>query len=403
MKILVLCYEFPPIGGGGGRVVSGLVSRLIDQGHSVDLVTMDWPERAVTAAHPKLTMHPVPCLRSRPDRCSALELASYLLPAIWVTLRLLRRRRFDVHHAHFILPDAVVFCLLRGWLLPRFLVTAHGSDVPDYNPDRFGFLHRLLAPLWRRVVLAADQVICPSPSLERLIKNRLPEARTVVVPNGFEPSRLSDGHSRRPRILVLSRLQPRKGAQPVVEVFARIAADYELHIAGDGPMLPAISRRAAADPRIVVHGWLDGEDPKLTELLETSSIFVLFSEAENFPVSLLEAMAAGLAIVTTSGTGCADVVGDAALLVEPGDLAGLKAALERLIADPELVRQLGAAGRRRLIEHFTWEHVAARHIKLYAEINAQPTDGRHVEARAPADPRLVPARAGNGVSREKLC
>ena len=325
------------------------------------------------------------------------------MPAIWVTLRLLRRRRFDVHHAHFILPDAVVFYLLRGWLLPRFLVTAHGSDVPDYNPDRFGFLHRLLAPLWRRVVLAADQVICPSPSLERLIKNRLPEARTVVVPNGFEPSRLSDGHSRRPRILVLSRLQPRKGAQHVVEVFARIAADYELHIAGDGPMLPAISRRAAADPRIVVHGWLDGEDPKLTELLETSSIFVLFSEAENFPVSLLEAMAAGLAIVTTSGTGCADVVGDAALLVEPGDLAGLKAALERLIADPELVRQLGAAGRRRLIEHFTWEHVAARHIKLYAEINAQPTDGRHVEARAPADPRLVPARAGNGVSREKLC
>lgn len=372
MRILLLSYEFPPIGGGGGRVVEGLARQLIDQGHSVELVTMAWSDSPSIAAEPNLTLHPVSCLRIRPDRCSAIELALYVLPALWVTWRLLRRRRFDACHAHFILPDALVFYLLRQMGGPPFLITAHGSDVPGYNPDRFKLLHRLLAPLWRRIVLAAERVICPSPTLERLIADQLPAVQTTVVANGFEPSRLATVHARNRRILVLSRLQPRKGVQHVVEAFSTIESDYELHIAGDGPMLPQIRERAAADPRVVVHGWVDGEDPKFRQLLETSSIFVLFSDSENFPVSLLEAMAAGLAIVTTSGTGCADVVGDTALLVEPADIEGLQAALQRLIDEPELVRSLGVAGRQRMVRHFTWEQIAAQHIDLYADVAARP-------------------------------
>lgn len=404
MHILVLSYEFPPLGGGGGRVVEGLSRQLLDKGHSVELVTMAWPEAPAIAAEANLTLHPVRCLRLRPDRCSAFELALYLLPALWVTWRLIRQRRFDACHAHFILPDALVFYLLRQLGGPPFLITAHGSDVPGYNPDRFKLLHRLLAPLWRRVVLAAERVLCPSPTLERLIESRLPEARTTVVGNGFEPKRLAGASTRHRRILVLSRLQPRKGVQHVVEAFSRIETDHELHIAGDGPMLPAIRERAASDPRVVVHGWIDGEDPKLTELLETSSIFVLFSEAENFPVSLLEAMAAGLAIVTTSGTGCADVVGDTALLVEPGDTTGLVAALKRLIDEPKLVGQLGEAGRRRMVEHFDWKTIAERHIELYAEAAAEAADrGQDEPTEIAALPRVAGRASGSGVARDQQC
>jgi glycosyltransferase involved in cell wall biosynthesis len=100
-------------------------------------------------------------------------------------------------------------------------------------------------------------------------------------------------------------------------------------------------------------------------VLRVPGIFVLPSESENFPIVLLEAMAAGLAIITTRGTGCAEVVGEAALLVPPKDVAALRAALCRLLCEPALRAALGAAARRRLTENFGWPVVAREHVALY--------------------------------------
>jgi glycosyltransferase involved in cell wall biosynthesis len=113
-------------------------------------------------------------------------------------------------------------------------------------------------------------------------------------------------------------------------------------------------------------GWLDNESPQLKELYETSSMFVLPSEVENFPIALLEAMAAGLAIITTQGTGCAEVVGEAALLVPPKDPEAIRALLPRLVQDGELRRSLGRAARERLERYFTWRLVAQRYADIYA-------------------------------------
>jgi glycosyltransferase involved in cell wall biosynthesis len=77
-------------------------------------------------------------------------------------------------------------------------------------------------------------------------------------------------------------------------------------------------------------------------------------------------MAAGAAIVTTSGTGCAEVVGDAALLVPPRDAPALRTALEKLSHDPELVARLGNAGHERVVKSFGWERVIELHLEVYA-------------------------------------
>ena len=125
---------------------------------------------------------------------------------------------------------------------------------------------------------------------------------------------------------------------------------------------------------------LDNGSDEMTELYERSGIFVLPSESENFPVVLLEAMAAGLAIVTTGGTGCAEVVGDAALLVPPKDVGALREALQRLICNPGLRASLGAAARRRLVDNFGWPVIAQQYVALY---------GRHARAREAREAALV--------------
>ncbi|HSE83428.1 MAG TPA: glycosyltransferase family 4 protein, partial [Thermodesulfobacteriota bacterium] len=82
-------------------------------------------------------------------------------------------------------------------------------------------------------------------------------------------------------------------------------------------------------------------------------------------IVLLEAMAAGMAIITTRDTGCAEVVGDAALLVETRNPAAIKQALDRLINNPDLCNELGQAARKRLENNFNWTAVARQYTNLY--------------------------------------
>jgi glycosyltransferase involved in cell wall biosynthesis len=364
MRILMLSYEFPPLGGGGGRVVHGLATQLVSVGHDVDVVTMryrDLPERENVSG---VNVLRVPCLRRRTSSCSTPEMFSYDVAA----LRMLRAVPLDgyaIIHTHFVYPDGLVALLARRAGGPPYLITAHGSDVPGYNPERFRILHRVFRPLWRHIARNAERIVCPSRTLLELVRRQGSAVRTEVIPNGFTPERLRPDRPKRMRILVVSRLVARKGVQYLFEAVDG-SIDVEVHVVGDGPYLPELRRQAAAvDAPVRFWGWLDNDSPELRELYETSSIFALLSEAENFPVSLLEAMAAGQAVVTTRGTGGAEVVGDAGLLVAPRDTPAIRDTLRRLIGAPELRARLGAAARRRVEERFSWSAVAGRYVELY--------------------------------------
>jgi glycosyltransferase involved in cell wall biosynthesis len=367
MRILMPSYEFPPLGGGGAAVVHGLSTQLVRLGHEVDVVTMHrvgLPRREEVEG---VQVHRVPCVRLNASHCSMPEQATYLAAALPYVLRLARRRQYDVNHTHFILPDGVLSMVLRRVTGLPYVITSHGSDVPGYNPHRFRLAHRALAPVWRAVVERSGGIISPSETLEGLVLEAKPDARTVVIPNGITVGPPRQATTRESKILVVTRMLERKGVQYVLEALAGGMFGHEVEIVGDGPYLPTLERLAEelAVP-VRFHGWLDRSSPELKRLYETSQIYVFPSEAENFPIVLLEAMRAGTAIITTAGTGCAEVVGDTALLVPPRDPAAIREALSRLTADPELCRQLGEAARARLEENFTWRAIARRHTAYYA-------------------------------------
>jgi glycosyltransferase involved in cell wall biosynthesis len=369
VRILTLCYEFPPIGGGGSRVVSGLSSELARAGHRVDLVTMrfrDQPRRQVVSG---VRVFRADCIRRSPSICSPAEMATYLARALPLAAGLVRRHRYDLNHAHFVFPDGVLAWALKRLTGLPYIITAHGSDVPGFNPDRFALAHRVLRPAWHRVVDGAEALVAPSGNLARLIRNARPEARPVIIPNGIDPGTLRADRPRRRRILVVARLFERKGVQHVLHALAGLSHDHEVHVVGTGPHLAALvtlARELSVDVRF--HGWLDPASGRLAALYETADIFVLPSDVENFPMVLLEAMAAGLAIITTRGTGCDEVVGDTGVLVDPGDVPALRAALTALTRDPQGCRQLGRAARQRLSSEFSWAGVARRYAALYRAV-----------------------------------
>jgi glycosyltransferase involved in cell wall biosynthesis len=398
MRILMTSYEFPPIGGGGAAVVAGLSRELAASGHDVDLVTMSFQDHPRTELVDGVHVYRVPCLRKAKHSCTTPEAFSYLAGAMPTIHRLLTKHRYDIGHAHFILPDGLLAWQARRYSGLPYVITAHGSDVPGYNPHRLRAAHQVVKPVWKAIVNGASRIVCPSEILEQLVLAQRPDAhKTVVIPNGLEigpytPRPLSQ------RVLMVTRMLERKGVQYVLEAISESPVPAEVNLVGDGPYLPELRRRAEAlRSPARFWGWLDNRSPELRQIYESSGIFVLPSEAENFPIVLLEAMAAGLAIITTEGTGCAEVVGDAGLLVPVRDPRAIARALKRLVDDPELRQNLGLAARRRIEDNFTWRAVARRYVEEYQRHTAS---GRPAPVHGTNGARPVPAEELVGVRDE---
>ena len=159
MRILTLSYEFPPLGGGGSKVAQGLSAEFVKMGHQVDIITMSYRDLPREEVVEGVRVRRIPCIRSKVDVCHPHELASYMVRAAPAALRQGSEQEYDILHCHFILPDGVAALLPSSRLGIPLVVTAHGSDVPGYNPDRFKLLHKLIAPAWRSVVKPGSRLV----------------------------------------------------------------------------------------------------------------------------------------------------------------------------------------------------------------------------------------------------
>jgi colanic acid/amylovoran biosynthesis glycosyltransferase len=176
----------------------------------------------------------------------------------------------------------------------------------------------------------------------------------------------------RPTVLYVGRLVPEKGQTVLLEALAQLSAsgvDAELQLAGEGALRPELERRAAElglAERVFFLGPIGQED--LRDLYAGASIFCLPSFAEGVPVVLMEAMAMGLPVISTRIAGIPELVEDGCegILVAPGRVDQLADSLNRLLADPELRRRLGANGREKILTEFDAERSAAELQTLFA-------------------------------------
>ena len=280
---------------------------------------------------------------------------------------LLRRERPAVLHANSskagILGRAAA--ALTG--VPVRVFTAHGWA--------FGARRGLASALYRwadrlaRPLTTAVVCVCESERRAGLAARTCDPAKTWVIHNGvaldgFAPAAL-DGTP--PVIVSVGRLAAPKDPFALVAALARLpTAGFRAVFVGAGPDHAAVAAaiRGAGLDRAVE---LAGDRDDVPALLAGADLFVLASRSEGFPMSVLEAMAAGLPVVASAVGGVAEAVadGETGLLVAPGDVDGLARAIERLLADGQLRRAMGSAGRARAAEHFGLARFRAEHLALY--------------------------------------
>lgn len=364
----MLNYEYPPLGGGASPVTKSLSEELVKLGHTVDVVTMGFKGLKQTEEINGVTVYRVPSIRKEHNVCQTHEMLSYCYSAYRFLPKLLKERKYDINHTHFIIPTGIVSYFNKNKL--PYIITSHGSDVPNYNPDRFGIQHKLLKPLWKKSFENAKCITSPTEYLKNLIlqnfDNKDYSDKIKVIPNGIHPENFNPKKKEK-KVLIVTRLFERKGVQYVIDAMKDIK-DHELVICGDGPYREKLEQQISKLNCNNIHllGYVSYE--RLKHEYETSSISVLPSSAENFPIVLLEAMAAGCAIITSNSTGCPEVVGNAAFLVEPKNSDDIRNALLKLISDDELRNKLGFKAKQRVEENFTWRKIAKDYVRVYEEV-----------------------------------
>jgi len=157
----------------------------------------------------------------------------------------------------------------------------------------------------------------------------------------------------------------RKGFQYLIQAVSKKDMGYEVHIAGDGPMLKELKTLASkSKTRIVFHGWVDNESKKYKNLLEKSSIYVLASEKENASISLLEAMSAGCAVITTNVSGCPETIGESGLIFPLRNVNELNKKITYLINNPLKMEEYSKKSRERLLKIYNWSKIIKEYEKI---------------------------------------
>ncbi|PRY49988.1 glycosyltransferase involved in cell wall biosynthesis [Geodermatophilus tzadiensis] len=309
----------------------------------------------------------------------------WALAGLLAVLRAGRPTPVDVVHAH---QGEDLATLLLGRLAARvhrcpLVVTLHcsvGHTLTGRGP-KVRLLRALGGRVERGALCRADAVVVLTERTAAAVRDDgVPADRLSTIPSGFDPSLFTGSPAdvfpgvARPRIGYVGRLAPQKSPGTLVEAFGRMREEAALVVVGDGPDRALVHRLAATSPatgRITLAGFV--EHARVPAVLGSLDVLVLPSAYEEMGSVLTEAMAAGLPVVASRVGGIPEVVrhGDTGLLVPPGDVDALAAALDRVTGDAALRARLAAGARARAVD-YSWPALAGRVAEVYDRVLGVP-------------------------------
>jgi len=284
----------------------------------------------------------------------------------------LLRSSYDIVHVHssqdFSFLRASALALTAKYLHRRAVVFhCHGSEFADFvrdPPPGFGVLQRA-------VIRRMGHVFTVSRDMADAVERRADIGTASVVRHGVNPSAYDPQYeSDLPRLLLISNLLPRKGIEEFLSALDRLPEhhDFTVDIAGTGPLGDDVEQFADARPHVDYHGYVS--DKEKHDLLSRATIYVLPTHSEaGVPIAVVEGMGGGNAVVTCDVSGIAEVLDkENGVLIEPGDVSALVAALEELLSDPEVVAIMGRTNREMVEEIYSVDAMASQVFEVYQNL-----------------------------------
>lgn len=369
MRIAMLGHKRIPSREGGVEIVVGeLSTRMAVLGHDVTCynrrghhVSGGEFDKAKTSEYNGVRIKTVPTV----DKKGLAAVSSSIFAAVKAAFG-----RYDIVHFHAEGPCAA--CLLPKLTGKRVIATIHGLD---WQRSKWGgFASKYIKFGEKSAAKHADEIIVLSENVKRYFKETY-NRDTVLIPNGVSKPEIADDTLIKEKyslckdgyFLYLGRLVPEKGVEYLINAYKTLETDKKLVIAGGSSDTSDFERHlhelAAGDERIIFTGFVEGRE--LSELYSNAYVYVLPSDLEGMPLSLLEAMSYGNCCLTSDIPECTEAVGEYALTFKKGDISSLAQTLEMLGNSEDLVHSYKSKAQRYICDKFNWDDVTAKTLDLY--------------------------------------
>jgi len=311
--------------------------------------------------------------------CSKARKVVFFLGALFRTLSTIVKIKDSIFHLHVSQNGSFYRKLIIFFIAKLFnkkvIVHIHGSKFEEFMTKR-----PLNKKLSHVMFGHSDLVIALTEQWKNIISLFEPKARVVKLYNPVSLHPLNAGHSNntgRIGILFLGRLSQRKGIYDLLRCINAHKSFFHQHkarfvLAGDGDIdeVKAYVNKNGLNELVGVPGWISGHKKHL--YLSTADIYVLPSYNEQMPMSILEAMSFGLPVISTFVAGIPEMVdnGKTGILISPGDITGLRSALDDLIMNPEKRKSMGKEGRATASGRFEASVIVEQLVEIYRDVIA---------------------------------
>lgn len=386
VRLLLLNYEFPPMGGGASNATYNIALELVKLGHSVDVLTSRFGDQPSEEIIQGIKVYRVTSWRHSIHNCGLRGAFSYVFFAFFRLRSLLKNNQYDLLHYFFGLPTGLLSLYSHGFKRKPFILSLRGSDVPGYDTTslKLRLLHGLLKPVTVRIWKSAERLVTVSHGLREMALQTLPGHPIRVIYNGidtdiFKPApHINDTSNGHLRLLCVSRLIDRKGLDYLFQALAEMNDPrIRLDIVGTGgseQRLKANIRELGLENQVQFCGYKTAME--VAEHYRQADIFILPSLSESQGMVLLEAMSSGLPIIASHVGGIPEVVTNEenGLLIPPAKVNAIVEAVHRLANDSPLRSKISQNNPAKIQEQFTWKKIALYYQTVYHEaLNPEPS------------------------------
>lgn len=374
MNLLLINYEFPPVGGGAATATFHIGKELASMGHNISILTSSYKKLPKTDLQDGMQIVRCPALRKKKSESNIVEMLSFVISAFFQLPFIIKKRKIDGIIVFFGFPCGPLGLWANILFQIPYIISLRGGDVPgtDKTMDKF---HRLLTPVRRLIYKKSKAVVANSEGLKSISQQTDP-IPTIVIPNGIDTSYFKPARNQKRdenlSFIFVGRLSEQKNLYFLIEQFSilknEINIPFIVNIVGDGTIkikLQHLADNLGISDIIKWHGWLTKS--QVLKLLQNSDCFINPSLCEGMPNAVLEAQACGLPIIASDVSGNNSIVddGENGLLFSLGDDKKMNNILKRIIENLSLRSKFGVIARKKMLNNFTWSKTAGDYADIF--------------------------------------
>jgi L-malate glycosyltransferase len=372
MTILMLNYEFPPLGGGAGNANYYLLKEFTkDKRIRIDLVTSSISRFKKEKFSNNINIYylNIGKNKNKIHYQTTKDLLIYSFKAYFFARRLIKKNNYDFIHAWFGTPCGFIAMLLRK----PCIVSLRGSDVPFYN-QRFEILDKILfqhlsKTIWKK----AKAVVANSEGLKKLAQKTSTNQKIEIIYNGIDINEFKPIKNKKEdktlRIICVARLIKRKGTDYLIKALGKLKnEDFVLTIIGDGKEKEnfiKLAKNLKINKKVKFLGSIPHQ--KIVKYYQENNLFILPSLNEGMSNTVLEAMACGLPIITTNVGGSKELINDNGFITPKASYRAIKETIEKYLKNKNLIK-IHSIQSIKIAEKMSWGKISQKYLEIYKNV-----------------------------------